>query len=104
MFFRLYDQNSNEFMARAEQITVHGAISSKAIRQVKLNFCVDPEYLEFAIALGLIEADDYYSLTKSVVRVHLEGNSTESEDSVTNEALEDIVERELKMNMKERNS
>ena len=104
VFLPLYDQYSNEVTARAEQLTVHGATSSEAIRPVNLKFCVDPAYLESAIALGFIEADDYDSLTDSVLRVHLEGKDKESEDSVTLEALDDIFERELKMDMKDTNT
>ena len=49
VFLRLYNQYSNEVTARAEQLTVHGATSSEAIRPLK--FCVDPEYLESVITL-----------------------------------------------------
>ena len=102
--FRLYNQHSNKVTARAGQLTVYGATSSEAVWPANLKFCVDSEYLEFAIALGFIEADDYDSLTDSVLRVHLEGKAKESVDSVTLEALDDIVERELKMDMNDKNA
>ena len=103
-FLRLYNQYSNEVTARAEQLTVHRATSSEALRPVNLMFCVDSVYLKSAIALCFIETDDYDSLTDLFLRAHFEGKAKESENPVTLEALNDIVERELEMNMKDKNA
>lgn len=99
VLLRRYDQYYHEVTARARQLSPD-ASSSEPVRPVNLSFCVDPEYLYSAIALGFIErAETNEDPTDSLLRTHLESLSTESTDTVTLEALTDIVEKEMAMDI-----
>lgn len=102
MFFRLYDQYCKEVISRAAQLTATGSISTEAIRPVNLKYCVDPEYLESAIALGFIEVISYDALSDSDLREHLNHKAEESQETATLDTLDDIVDRNLRMNMKDK--
>lgn len=104
VFLKLYDQYSNEVKARAQQLTTVGSSSTQVVRPVSLKFCVDPEYLESAIAFGFIEAETYEDLTDSVLRKYLEKKAEESPEAITLEAIDSIVDRDLRMNMGDKNA
>ena len=103
VFLRLYDQYSKEVTARVEQLTVSPA-TTEAVRPVNLKYCVDPEYLESAIDLGLIEDVENDDLTDIHLRKYLEGKAEESRETVSLEVLDEIVNRELRMNIRDKNA
>lgn len=105
IFLRLYDQYEREVTARAAQVTGADAATTEAVRPVSLKFCVDPEFLESAIALDLIpDASSYNDLTDTVLRKHLEAEAIDSKEALSLDALDEIVNRELRMDMANPNS
>lgn len=105
VFLRQYDQYSKEVIARASQISASGTVPTEAVRPVNITFCVDPEYLESAIALDLIsDVESESELTDTVLRSYLERKAEESKESVNLDALDMIVERDLHMDMTDRNA
>lgn len=105
VFLRLYDQYSKEVTARAQQLTIQGTTTTEAIRPVNLKYCVDPEYLESALALGFIkDISDYDALTDQVLRACLDEKAQESKEDLTLEALDNIFTSELVMDICDKNS
>ena len=104
MFLRLYDQYCKELTARAQQLTATLSSSTKeAIRSVNLKFCIDPKYIQSALALGFIKRfDDYESLTDSALMVYLESKATESKEYLDLDTLDSIVRSELSMDMRDK--
>lgn len=100
VFFRFYDQYSIE----VTQLTGSGAPWTETVHHVNLKFCVDSEYLESAIALVFIETNDYDALNDKVLPVHLDEKPKESQETVAPDSCNDIAEKELKMDMKDKNA
>lgn len=68
------------------------------------NFCVDVQYPASAIALGsLPDVTTYDELDDDRLRNYLEDGAVESRETTTIDDLDELVERELKMNMSDRN-
>ena len=104
VFLRLYDQYCKEVLSRPAQRTATGSISTEAVQPVNIKYCVDPEYLESAIALGFIEATSYDELSEIDLREHLDQKAQESQETITLETLDEIVDINLRMNKKDKNS
>lgn len=75
IFLLLYDQYENEVTARAKQTR----------NQWNYYFCVDVEYLESAIELGFIEAQNYEAYHKK--------KAEESNEAITLDGLDAIVRK-----------
>lgn len=87
----LYDQYCTEMKKRAKQLP-SSSTTTDEVGPVDLKFCVDPEYLEYAITLDYIEGvESYQELSDSVLLYYLEDQAAESNDSVTLEGLDAIV-------------
>ena len=104
VFLQLYDQYCKEVLSCAAQLTATVSISTEAVRPVNTKYWVDPEYFESAIALGFIEATSYDELSETDLREHLDQNAQESLETITLETLDEIVDINLRMNMKDKNS
>lgn len=65
-FLNSYDQHAYEVIARARQLGTN-VVVLEASRPVGLKFCVDIEYINFTITLGLIHSvSSYEDLTNTV--------------------------------------
>lgn len=74
-------------------------------RLVKLKFCVDPELLQSETVLGFIDdATDVETLSDTVLRQSLDKIAEEKKDSITVTELDNIVDKELKMDMSDKSS
>lgn len=73
-------------------------------RPVSLKICVDAEYLESGIALGIIAAADYDSLSNVGLRTYLETSAQETKESINLETLDHIVDEELRLEIFDRNA
>lgn len=105
VFLRLYDQYVREIASRSKQLTVSGSISTEPIRPVNIKYCVDPEIIESALALGFIEGhSNYDKLPESKLRAYLEKKAEESKEAVNLDTLDSIVRTELKMDMSDSNA
>lgn len=108
-FLRRYDQYYNTVLSRARQLPTSsssaGTSTLEAVRPVDLKFCVDVEFLTSSIALGFIpDADDFNTVTDEQVRDFLDSRATESKETVTLNGLNDIVQRELRTDMRNKNA
>lgn len=103
-FLQLYDHYTREVVSRAQQLTA-GGITTEAVSLVNLKFCVDPEIIESALALGSIpDYSDYGTLTDAALLIYLEGKSQESKDSVNLDTLDNLVRTQLRMDMTDKNA
>lgn len=105
VFLCKYNQYCKEIARRVQRLTVDGANSSVPIRPAGLKFCNDPEYLDSAIGLDFLPGvTDYASLTDLDLRKYLGFKAEESKESVNLDALDKIVEHELKIKMSDQNA
>ena len=101
IFLRLYDQYTNEVLARALQLS-DSEQPAEAGKPVDLKFCVEPEYLESAIALGFIPGVlSYRQLDDTTLRAFLDKKAEECKESVTLSSLDNFVSKNLKMDMQD---
>ncbi|PXF46452.1 hypothetical protein BWQ96_03777 [Gracilariopsis chorda] len=102
VFLRKYDQYSTEIKEKARQHTVTNTLSVKPVEPVSLKFCVDPEYLESALALNRIPfVTDIDALTDQDLRAYLEKKAEPSKSCANLSFLDHIVEHELRMDMRD---
>lgn len=95
LFLSLYDWNVAEVTARARKLAPDFA-STEPVRPVDLVFCVNPEYLESSVLLGIIEGvttkEEYNDL---ILRHHMENKAAEYEKVVSLESLNEVVLKDL---------
>ena len=106
-FLKNYDAYCRTVIARAKQLQVDGTSSrtTEAVSPVDIKYCVDAQYLTSAIALGLIDGvSSYDELDNITLRRYLDEKSKESKEAISLDSLDEIVERELFMDMKNRHA
>ena len=104
IFLRNYDSYSRTITARAKQMSAADT-TAEVVTPVDLKFCVDAQLLTSTIALGFIpEVENYDALTDKALRTYLDGEAKESRVSINLSSLDEIVSRELRMNMSNRNA
>lgn len=110
-FLRQYDQYVTEVKERAQQLVATGSVTTEAVRPVNLKFCVDADYLESVIELGLIKDGDdqdavtsVEALTSRTLRSFLNSKVKENKDTVDLSSLDSIIKSQLKMDMSDRNA
>lgn len=103
VFLRTYDQYTREVAERSAQLQLSGAVTTEPVRPVSLKFCVDIEYVEASLLLGVIEGagEHYDDLTDESLRAHLEQKATTSPETISLDRLDSIIKAELRMNMKD---
>ena len=75
---------------------------TEAITPVNLSFCVDPDWLESLVSLGFMEGvTTTKELDDSTLRAYLEAEAEESKEVVNLKTLDEIVNRELRINMED---
>lgn len=73
IFIRRYDAYRTELIARAQQLSGDGVISTEPVIPINIKCCIDPKQLQSAIDLGLIPGvDDYDKLDESMIRKYLD--------------------------------
>lgn len=97
---RLYDQYSDEVTAGAQHLTASWSTTTEAIRPVNLKFCIDPEYLESPVTLGLIpDVEDHDTPTNWALRSYLDYRFQAPQESMSLDTLENVVDRDLRMDI-----
>eukprot|EP00171_Calliarthron_tuberculosum_P009515 IDg9515t1 len=71
---------------------------------VALKYCIDLEYIYASIELGLLVTDVNDSLEYSNLRAYLEPKAVESTDNTSIELLDELVRKELMMDMSDTNA
>ena len=106
IFLKLYDAYSTEIFSRAQQLTVNGfGVSSQICRPLGIKYCVNTSLLQSIINLGFIgDVTSYDDVTDDQVRDYLEEQCESSQEVVSLEAIEDLVNAELKMDMKDKSA
>ena len=103
IFLKNYDAYSRTVIARAKQVCFSqdsAAKSSEVVLPVDLKFCVDGQLLHSALALDFIAgASVYDELEDKALRAYLDKHAEESEKAVNLDILDQIIVRDLRMNM-----
>lgn len=74
-----YDTYCKDILEPAQQLNVQGWETIESIRQVQLKYCIDAEYLESALFLGLIGyVENYDDFDDDQLREFFESKSTET--------------------------
>lgn len=76
----------------------------KAVKHVELKFSIDPEYLESALDLVVINCRSYDALKNDQVGSHFEGIATESKILITLHKFGEIITKELRMDRNDNNA
>lgn len=101
---RRFDQYSTTTLALVKQITTD-SLSTEVIKPVGLKFCVDPEFLQSSIALGLVSnAVDCEILANHYVCELLDERCKESKETVTLDQLDKLVQNWLRTDMRNSNA
>lgn len=104
-FLLAYDAYVREVTERARQLTGPDFTSTELTTPVRLQFCVDQEWLESIIDLGLITGVDTFSaLSDSTLREYLSLKAEESREVITMEKLDKLVQDELHINMADKDA
>lgn len=105
VFLRAYDQYATEVTQRAKQLVGDNFVTSEVVTPVNLKFCVDAEWLESMIELDFIEdVDSYDGLSDGILRAYLEKKAETAKDVITMSVLDEIVRKDLRMNMHDANA
>lgn len=95
---------ATKFKRLITQLLGSESCGTEATHPVNFKFCVDPKYLESAIALGIFAAAGYDSFFDADLRTYLEAQAQESRKSINLETLDHIVDTELRMEISDRNA
>ena len=102
---KLYEQYSKEVTSRAEQLAGASNKTAEDPRPIIIKYCVDADWLESIVFVGFIEnVDSVDTLTNEQLLKYLEKKAEESKETLTAPILDSIVERELRMDMKDLSS
>lgn len=105
VFLRAYDQYATEVKERAKQLAAKDVVSTEVARPVNLKFCVDAEWIESLIALDFLDdVTTYEELSDTRLRAYLDDKAVESKEVVTLDVLDDLVAKELRINMADSNA
>lgn len=112
VFLQRYDQYCRTVVARAKQLTSSSSLddastptTTEAISPVELKYCVSAEHFTSCIMLGFMEGvTSFATLTNTQLRKYLDKQAEESKEAVTLEGLDDIISKELVMNMANKNA
>lgn len=106
-FLQNYDQYARTEIARAKKLhlSISSTMFTDAVKPVDLKFCVDEHYLILAIALDFIKkVESFEALTNERLRTYLAEEAEESKNAVIIESLDALVEKELNINMENKNA
>lgn len=104
-FLREYDEYARELKECAQQITGGNLVSTDIEKPVQIKLCVNSEWLESFIDLEFIlNADSYDSLEGVTLRNYLDSKASSVKDVVTIDMLDNIVEKNLRINMDEKDA
>lgn len=74
------------------------------MRPVNIKFCIKPEYLDSAIAMGFLSGVIIHKeLTEPVLSREIESKTNEFKELISLKNLDKIVKRELKIRITDRN-
>eukprot|EP00171_Calliarthron_tuberculosum_P003092 IDg3092t1 len=107
VFLTKYNDYVHEITARHAQRASTGDVDGVPANPISLKFCVDSELILAAIGMGMLKTDDgktideYDDLTDHQLRSFLEEKSKTSKDTLSMAALNILVKKTLRMDMRE---
>lgn len=101
-----YKKYAKEVEGRARQVRPSAETAmTEPVGPVNMKFCVDMKWLESTIALGFIDGiEEYDRLSDKVLFDFLESLAKEPKETINIESLDEIIGRELRMNISDTNA
>lgn len=74
--------------------------TAEVVTSLHLKYCVDPEWIDSSVCLGLLDGfSSYAAITDNVLQTSLDNNSEKSKDAFTFDTLDTPVSKELSIYM-----